>query len=334
MTGAAAIGRFGATFSDAEIRDSRGGLGCEPAWSLERHTNAAHIPPALPMRRGPVSDNSPHRVSPPFNAALHMRRPQTLSSGLTIRQDFRVSVRFVMFQTEIEECQYATDGGTVFVVNYRGKVYAVTCGHVVNNFEMSSLIITGEKFPQKGAKHARVRGRYFPSAPQGAATDSDLLDVCIIDFTPDVTPAFFTDPAYVLDENTVCTSHDGHRLLVAGYLKDRSSITEPDIVTGLGLLEYQDDGVASFDPMLRSAISEFAKPAFGRVTGMSGAPVFDLTANALCGMVVRGSMIGNKSTVHFLDAFHIVEMLKAIHRGASGASYTRGVWQKVRLPEA
>jgi hypothetical protein len=37
-------------------------------------------------------------------------------------------------------------------------------------------------------------------------------------------------------------------------------------------------------------LAEFKDPEFASVTGISGSPVFDVTANALCGMVVRGGM--------------------------------------------
>nr|WP_294546009.1 hypothetical protein [uncultured Rhodopila sp.] len=237
-----------------------------------------------------------------------------------------------MFQTEIEECLYATDGGTLFLVSYRDRVYAVTCGHVVKNFELGQLIITGKRYPLKGDKPAPIQGRYFPSSPEGAATDSDILDICIIDFKSEVKPSFFSDPAYIIDDATICTSHNGHNLLISGCLKDQSAILEPDIAAGFAILEYQDGGAASFDPLLRSAVAEFAWPAFGRVTGLSGAPVYDVTANALCGVVMRGTMTGRKSTIHFLDAFHIVEMLKMIDRNDASTSYTRGVWQEIKLP--
>ena len=266
-----------------------------------------------------------NRALPFFDAAFQPMRAHTLSSGLIIRQDFRLSVRFVMFQTDIDECLYATNGGTLFLVNYRDRIYAVTCGHVVKGFEPGQLIVTGKRHPQKGDKPAQVRGQYLPNSPHGAATDSDILDVCIIDFKPEIVPSLFSDPAYIVDDNTVCTSHNGHVLLVSGCLKDQSAIYDPDITAGFAILEYQDEGVASFDPLLRTAVAEFARPAFDRVTGLSGAPVYDLTENALCGLVMRGSMTGKSSTIHFLDAFHIVEMLKMIHGGTASTSYTRSV---------
>lgn len=54
-----------------------------------------------------------------------MRVTQTLSSGLVIRQDFRDPVRFVFFDTGLYEWQYATHGGTMFVVRFGRSHYAL-----------------------------------------------------------------------------------------------------------------------------------------------------------------------------------------------------------------
>jgi hypothetical protein len=126
-------------------------------------------------------------------------RAQTLSSGIAIRQDFKLSVRFVMFQTDIDECPYVTNGGTLFVVNYRDKIYAVTCRHVVKGFELGQIIITGKICPQRGDRPALVKGSYFFNSPHGAATGSDILDVCIIEFKPEIRQTFLFDPAYIID---------------------------------------------------------------------------------------------------------------------------------------
>jgi len=57
------------------------------------------------------------------------------------------------------------------------------------------------------------------------------------------------------------------------------------------------------------------------VTGISGSPVYDQTAHALCGMVMRGGMTGNRCTIYYLDVFHIVRFLEAVSRGAESAHY-------------
>jgi hypothetical protein len=53
-------------------------------------------------------------------------------------------------------------------------------------------------------------------------------------------------------------------------------------------LEFTDVGLGTSDPTLRTGLAEFKDPEFKSITGISGSPVFDITANALCGMVVRG----------------------------------------------
>jgi hypothetical protein len=59
------------------------------------------------------------------------------------------------------------------------------------------------------------------------------------------------------------------------------------------------------------------------VTGISGSPVYDQAAHALCGMVVRGGMTGSRCTIHYLDVFDIVRFLDAVSRGVESAYYTK-----------
>src|SRR5882757_8015263 len=95
-----------------------GSLGASRAWSEGR----AHINHQRMKSRW-------MNASPP--AMLHaMNQTHTLSSGLVIRQDFAAAIRPVFFQTEFEEFLYATHGGTLFLVSFRGKTYGLTCRHV------------------------------------------------------------------------------------------------------------------------------------------------------------------------------------------------------------
>ena len=259
-----------------------------------------------------------------------MKRSQMLSSGLTVRQDFRDSVRFVMFETGYEGWEYATDGGTAFLVSFRGTIYALTCRHVLKNFEYRQLVITHRKSASKGGKIAGIAGVLYPSSPTGAAVDSDILDVCVVKFVAEVDADFFESSAYIVDKNTITTSQEGHRLLVAGALKDKSSIIEPDIKAGFCLLEYKDNGVTTSDPTVRNAIAEFRDPEFNSITGLSGAPVYDHTANALCGMVVRGGMVGSRSMIYYIDMSDIYRVLDAAHHNLPTTAYTKGVIQKFR----
>ena len=252
-----------------------------------------------------------------------MNRSQLLSTGATIPQDFKDCVRFVFFETGYEDWRHATHGGTAFIINLRGKVYGITCQHVFKDFEYGQLFITPEKFGKKGDKSAPVKGVYLPTSPRDGAVGTDILDLCVIEFGDGVDADFFKGSAYVIDANTVATSRQGDRLSVAGALKDKSRIIPPDIFAAFCHLQFGDAGISTSDPTLRYAIAEFLNPEFSSITGISGSPVFDDTANALSGMVVRGSMTGNKCQIYYLDIFDIVKALEAVYAGDQSTYYLK-----------
>jgi hypothetical protein len=109
-----------------------------------------------------------------------MRVTQTVASGVIIRQDFRTSARFVFFDTGDERWQYATHGGTMFVVLYKGEPYGLTCRHVLKDFDWPQLLVTDQR---QGKQIAGVRSVAYPSQPKDAAIDTDLLDVAVIQFS-------------------------------------------------------------------------------------------------------------------------------------------------------
>jgi hypothetical protein len=119
-----------------------------------------------------------------------------------------------------------------------------------------------------------------------------------------------------------------HALAVHGVLKEKTTIIHADgkpgdIVIGYCQLEYADTTLTTPDAVLREAKAEFAAPAFSSVTGISGSPVYDKTAGALCGMVVRGGMSGTKSNIRFIDMFDIVRFLEGAGSGAPGIDYRK-----------
>jgi len=254
-----------------------------------------------------------------------MKRTQSLSSGLIVRQDFGDAIRPVFFQTGHEDYLYATHGGTVFLVAFRGRVYGLTCGHVFQDFEYERMFITDEKQARKGSMPAPIRTLCYPSAPTDGAVGTDIVDMCVIRFADDIVPDFFKGSAYIIDEKTVATSQIQHELLVAGVLKDKSSIIPPDITIGYCQLQLRDVGASSSDPILRHAIAEFRNPEFDNIVGISGSPVFNQTANALCGMVVRGGMTGNRCNIYYIDIFDIGCFLEGVSEGVASTYYTENV---------
>jgi hypothetical protein len=174
-------------------------------------------------------------------------------------RDFAASVRPVLFSTDIEEFLYATHGGTAFVVSYKGRPYALTCRHVFKDFDEGQLMLFGAQFPNKGDKPAKIRGAYYPSSPRASAVDSDVTDFCLIEFEMDVTTDFFGGNAYPLNEQTICSSAAGDRLLIFGALKEKTVIDPPDIRVSYGRLQASDAGPTS-DPFLRKgAASTWAR---------------------------------------------------------------------------
>jgi hypothetical protein len=171
---------------------------------------------------------------------------------------------------------------------------------------------------------APIKGVAYASSPRDAAVGTDLTDMCVIEFAGDMPSAFFVG-AYIVDDKTVATSQAGHALLVAGVLKEKTVIVSPDITMGYCQLEFRDAGNLSSDPVLRHATAEFSNQEFGSITGISGSPVFDQTANALCGMVVRGGMTGNKCNVYYIDIFDVVRFLEGVSDNAASTYYTKSI---------
>jgi hypothetical protein len=257
------------------------------------------------------------------------RVTQTLASGTIIRQDFRTATRFVFFDTGVDEWQWATHGGTLFVVAYRGKPYAITCRHVFQSFDWGQLIVSAEQF---GGTRAPLRYIAYPSSPVEAAIDTDLMDVAVIQFDDDVDLGLFKDTAYVIDDNTVATSSVDDILHVHGALKTPSEITENTIAPKFGLLELVDDTPYSNDPTLRRGFGLFDRPEFQDVVGLSGSPVFNVTRSALCGMVVRGTMARDACTLWYVDMFDICRLLASVSEGRTSAYYHKTQTSLVRVP--
>jgi hypothetical protein len=237
-------------------------------------------------------------------------------------QDFGESIRPVLFQTELEDFLYATHGGTLFIMRFKGRLYGVTCKHVLREFEPSKIFIAQQKQARKGSKPAPIKTLCFPSSPRDSAIDTDVEDLCLIEFEDDIADNFFEGSEYSMDERAFATAKEGDRLLVCGVLKEKSRIYPPDILIGYSRLEFGDAGATS-DPFLRIGRAQFLKPKFKTVVGISGSPVFNTTTNSLCGMVIRGGMNGNRCEIRYVDIFDIARLLEAVNARAPQTYYTK-----------
>jgi hypothetical protein len=79
--------------------------------------------------------------------------------------------------------------------------------------------------------------------------------------------------------------------------------------------------VVTNDPLLRRASARYEGTEFQTITGMSGAPVFDLTAGALCGMVMRGTFQNGLCEVRYADIHDIVRHIEAIRTRTQRSFY-------------
>jgi hypothetical protein len=66
--------------------------------------------------------------------------------------DPSASVRAVLFATGFDEHPYATHGGTLFVVSFKGMLFGITARHVFGEFPHEALLVTQEKHAKKGSR--------------------------------------------------------------------------------------------------------------------------------------------------------------------------------------
>lgn len=255
-----------------------------------------------------------------------MKVQHVLQSGLIIRQDYSEAVRFVMFQTEHEDWPYATHGGTAFIASRNGRKIAIVCRHTLGDFNWRQLVITDAKF---GTRAAGLASFVRATSPTGGAIDSDILDFGVVTFAPDVDAAFFGDGAYVISPETACTSKAGDQLQINGTLKDASSINDTNIVPVYGRFDFTDTGPSRADPVLREASAKFDIDGLTRLTGLSGAPVFNLTQGRLCGFVVRGGLHSGEAIIRYVDVIDILQLID----GAAGIANEVGYSKTVTYPQ-
>jgi hypothetical protein len=221
------------------------------------------------------------------------------------------SVRPIMFQTEWPEFPLATHGGSAFIVRFCGRPYGVTCKHVFGDFDPNMLVINPRQRMQKGERSAKIQKLGYAKNLGGRAVGTDLADICIIEFADDLPTNFFTGEDYVIEPGSVAASDSGHDLIALGFLKEKSRIVPPSGHFAFHGLPIRDRGTSS-DPHLRRGSAHYSGIDFQAITGMSGGPVFNVNANALCGMVLRGGLRQGRCILYYIDIHHIVRLLQAV----------------------
>jgi hypothetical protein len=235
-----------------------------------------------------------------------------------MRQDIKAAVRPVLYQTDCEEWPYS-HGGSLFVVNFGGRCYGLTCRHVIGDEGASQLFVAPSPVLAIGMRPASIERVARIDDPE-----SELQDIALICFSDEIGPEFFGGTAYVIGPGTAGTSDTAHILKVYGFLSTKTLVDcEAESITGGYCdLQFHDVGPRSLDPFLRQALATYAGHNFYSLDGISGAPVFDETKGRLCGMVVRAGLndLGN-AILWYIDIFHIIKLVEAVHAGSSKLSF-------------
>jgi len=239
-------------------------------------------------------------------------------------RDYTLSIRPVFFQTELEEFRYATNGGTMFVVEFASKMYGLTCRHVIGDFRGPDMFVGPTQIPRIGDPPAYIDKLAYPKNPSEAAVDSDLLDIALLTFHESITPEFFGDHAYVINRKTVAQSRTGQHLQIFGALKSRTHIDPPNVSVDYAQLDFLDMGARSSDCALRTGQGKWDNCIVADLVGLSGSPVFNKDLGALAGMVVRGGMDDQGlATIHYIDIFDIVQFMQTIAEGGLVTKYEK-----------
>lgn len=246
---------------------------------------------------------------------------------LALNQTITASVRFIFFETDYKEWIYANYGGTAFLVNYKNKIYAITCMHVFGDFNWQRLVITSKKFAELGSRIAKLKSRFYPTSPTSAAVGSDILDLVIIELENELD--IFTEPPYLINADTCKRSDVGDELEAIGTLNSESGFDDDHIRPVFGRIELKDNGHQTSDPVLRKASSILDNSEINDVNGLSGCPIFNKTKNALCGMVVRGGLINQACTIYYIDIDDIMLFLEAIDNQEKSFSYNKTIIQEI-----
>lgn len=241
-----------------------------------------------------------------------------MTSLLTV---LKAAARMPFFETGVVGWDYATYGGTVFLVEIEGKPYAITASHVRRDFAWKELCITDEKH---GREIAGLKTVHHASDLVGDAEGTDFGDVTVIEFSDDVTPEFFAH-LYPLNAETTGRAEAGDALIAYGSPKQMSEIDDETIKPVFAALGFVDTGPHAHDPFLRTAEGQWADPVLTSLSGMSGGPIFNTTKDVLSGVMIRGGITGQNAFAKFIDIEDVMRLVGAIHSGKSGMTYRKTV---------
>ena len=260
-----------------------------------------------------------------MNDLINRTYEHRLSNGIFVEQRLFSATRAVLFDTHEPEYPIATYGGTMLVIRFREKVFAITALHVLGDndqpkFDVKDLWISSLN---ENKPHHFLRPKsalQFESNMQDAEDNLGLLkDILVIELETEQARI----DAYIWDQGTIVDANPDDEVTIMGFIRDHSeilyvdnksiAITQPALIQG-----YVDPWPDSNETWVRVTSHLQAKKRhtfeaqIGSGKGLSGAPVYNETQNGICGFVVRGGYdnIMGKFSTHFVSAGLLEESLQ------------------------
>ena len=88
-------------------------------------------------------------------------------------------------------------------------------------------------------------------------------------------------------------------------------------------LDFLDCGIGGSDPTLRIATGVWDPNQIEQLSGISGAPVFNKTANGLSGLVMRGGLNDRRANIYYLDFVNIAYFIQSVANGGGSSVVSR-----------
>lgn len=230
------------------------------------------------------------------------------------------TVRAVFIETDVDGFEYFTHGGTVTLVEYQNKVYGLTCGHVVNadkTIEYRQLCILNER---GGNIVAGIENIATPKNLGGIAVDSDVADICVIEFSKDSSVKFFNATPYQIRELDAISDISGEKLYALGASKEKSGVDYENVklISQYVCLPVYAQGRSSIDQVLYEAEGVIPDDwNLSELTGMSGGAIYNEDQhNRLSGIIARAGVKEKKVKIFYIDISIFVKAIQSIEDGS------------------
>tara|TARA_B100000686_G_C16781764_1_gene972392 strand:- start:1335 stop:2075 length:741 start_codon:yes stop_codon:yes gene_type:complete len=235
------------------------------------------------------------------------------------------SVRHLCIETDVDGYEYFTYGGTITLVKYKDKTYGLTCGHVVNadksvSYDQLCILNTRD-----GIHIAGIENVVLPKNLADEAVDSDLADICILEFSSECTGDFFSHTPHELSDIDIIADQIGDQMYAVGAIKQDCGVDyETNTINSQYVcLPIHAQGKHSVDPILYKSIGKIPNDwNISELTGMSGGAIYNANQNhALTGIIARAGVKEKDATIFYISIVPFLKALQALENKSTHVKY-------------